>query len=348
MAAGHNVTLVYSTVHGGDERAVRGLPGGVTLIPWDAKRAIDPVDDYKMLVKLILILRELKPDVVHFHNSKAGALGRVACSVLGLRNIYSPHGPAYLRTDIDLLKRLAFCSIEWMLCALGDQLVASSASELRATRFLPCRTHLINNGVDVDAIEKLSSGTPVLAPSGRFRIVLCGRIWPQKNPECVARLAAASPSDWEWLWIGDGPQRPSVEFCQRVNILGWLSPQDALATVRTADVYLQASLWEGMSFALLEAMALGRPCVVSNVTGNRDLVRTGISGFVCNTEKEFMTALKSLANDGSMRHRLGAGATSEIREHFSLSSVTKEWSSLYRSLVAKRIEFAEFQMSAPG
>ncbi len=344
MTAGHRVTLVYSSVHGGDDRAIGGLPAGVELIRWDAVRAIDPAEDFRALRKLVVILGELRPDIVHLHNSKAGAHGRIACRWLGLRSIYSAHGPAYLRNDIGTVERLAYYSIEWTLCLLGDRLIASSQSELKAMRFLPGAKRLINNGVNPCLVQKgARARSPVVAHSGRFRIVLCGRIWPQKNPQFVSELATASPEDWEWIWIGDGHLRSVLDANPRINVLGWQPPNDTLATVQSADIYLQPSRWEGMSFAVLEAMSLARPCVVSNVTGNRDLVRNGISGFVCDNQGEYLTALHKLAVDADLRRRLGDGAAREVATSFSLEQAVRNWSALYRSMLPSNSNFEDFR-----
>jgi glycosyltransferase involved in cell wall biosynthesis len=342
QAAGHRVTLIYGKFHNGFAAGVGQLPPGLDVIGWDADRAISFGADRAAYLALVAHLERLKPDVVHMHNSKAGALGRIACRRLGIRNIYSPHGPAYLRRDISVFKRFAYFAVECVLALFGDQLVASSEGEMRAIRWMPGRKHLVHNGISVAEIQRKASGTPVLAHQGLLRIVISSRIWAQKNPELVAKLAAQSPQEWEWCWIGDGPLRDVLDATGRVTILGWQAPEAVLATVKTADIYLQASHWEGMSFALLEAMTLGKPCVVSNVPGNRDLVRNGICGFVCDGDAEYREALQALADDETLRRSLGEGAARIIADSFSLAKVAGDWSCLYRKLVTSDASFREF------
>ncbi len=332
QAAGHRVTLIYGRMHNGFVAGTGQLPPGLDMIPWDAGREISLSADRAALHVLIGHLRALKPDVVHMHNAKAGALGRVACRWLGICNIYSPHGPPYLRRDIGKLKRFAYFAMEWALCLLGDQVVASSAGELKAIRFLPGRKHLVYNGVDIAEIQHKASGEPVKPHGGRLRIVISSRIWAQKNPEMVARLAAQSPPEWEWCWIGDGPLRDVLDATGRVDILGWQAPKDVLATLKTTDIYLQASRWEGMSFSLLEAQALGKPSVVSNVPGNQDVVQNGVNGYVCDTEGEYMAALHRLAADSGLRQKLGEGAAQRTAQVFSLHQAAIEWSRVYKPL----------------
>lgn len=341
-AAGHRVTLIYGRTHNGFEAGIKQLPPDLDMFPWDAGREISFTKDRLAYRDLIEHLKRLKPDVVHLHNAKAGALGRLACRRLGIRNIYSPHGPPYLRRDIGWPKRLTYFALEWGLCLLGDQLAASSAGELAATRFLPGRKHLVHNGVDVADILRKAAGPPVLPHAGGARIVICGRVWAQKNPELVARIAAQSPSEWEWVWIGGGPLEPVLQQTGRITVLGWQEPEAVLATVRTADIYLQASRWEGMSFALIEAMTLGKPCIVSNVPGNQDLVRTDISGFVCDSDAEYLAALARLAENPSLRQALGEGAARTIAESFNLTKVAADWSLLYHGLAPQPSAFRNF------
>jgi glycosyltransferase involved in cell wall biosynthesis len=341
-AAGHHVTLIYGKTHNGFEAGIKQLPSDLDMIGWDADRAISFAKDRAAYRALVQYLRALKPDIVHMHNSKAGALGRLACRRLGLRNIYSPHGPPYLRRDISSLKRFIYFSLEWMLCLIGDQLVASSAGEMQAIRFLPGAKHLIYNGVNIAEIERKASGVPVKPPDGKLRIIISSRVWAQKNPELVARIAAQSPPEWEWCWIGDGPLRDLLTATGRVEVLGWQEPEAVLATVKTADIYLQASHWEGMSFALLEAMTLGKPCVVSNVPGNQDLVQNAISGFVCDNDQDYLDALSSLAADVTLRQCLGKGAAQRIAGSFSLDKIAVLWSRLYRGIDPSETGFRDF------
>jgi glycosyltransferase involved in cell wall biosynthesis len=341
-AAGHRVTLIYGKTHNGFEAGIGQLPPDLDMIGWEAGREISFAKDHAAYRDLVGHLQRLKPDVVHMHNAKAGALGRLACKRLGIRNIYSPHGPPYLRRDISTLKRFIYFAMEWVLCLSGDQLVASSGGERQAIRFLPGRKHLVHNGVDMAEINRKASGASVVAHAGRLRIVICGRVWAQKNPELVARIAAQSPTDWDWVWIGGGPLEPILCETGRVKVLGWQSPDAVLATVKTADIYLQASRWEGMSFALLEAMALAKPCVVSNVPGNQDLVRARISGFVCDSDDDYHNALTQLAQDDALRRQLGEGAACTIAESFSLTTVAADWSRLYRGMAARDSSFRDF------
>jgi glycosyltransferase involved in cell wall biosynthesis len=108
-----------------------------------------------------------------------------------------------------------------------------------------------------------------------------------------------------------------------------------LALVKSADVFLQASLWEGMSFALLEAMALGRICVVSNAVGNRDLIEDRVTGFVCDNTETYATVLRRVAADSDSAVRMGEAAQQHVAEHCDLNVLLSRWAELYVDVLAQ-------------
>jgi glycosyltransferase involved in cell wall biosynthesis len=225
---------------------------------------------------------------------------------------------------------------EWALALFGGRIVAVSDGEFAAIKFMLCQKSLIYNGVDVDAIRALAVSAAV-TPKKHFRVVVSGRIETPKNPFLVARMASQSPENWEWIWIGDGSLRKPLEDSGRFVVTGWVDRPIALALVKSADAYIQASLWEGMSFALLEAMALGRTCIVSNVVGNRDLIKNGVSGYSCdNDEVRFLRILNHVSANPNDAERLGNRALDSVRQRFSLETMVGNWNNLYAKMIVRR------------
>lgn len=333
--AGHRVSVVYSPVRDRLEDFRHLFPESVEFIPWEVGREISVSRDYRAYGEIRKILGSLHPAIVHLHNAKAGALGRIACRRLGIPCIYTPHGLPFLRRDSSWWKRKLHFLVEWILSLFGGHLVALSPSEYRSVRWMPCATSVIFNGVDVSAIQALASSAVVDRVDRRFRIVLSGRVETPKNPKGVAEIAARCPSDWEWIWIGDGSLRHFLDEGGRFAVTGWVPREKALALVKSADVFLQASLWEGMSFALLEAMALGRICVVSNAVGNRDLIEDRVTGFVCDNTETYATVLRRVAADSDSAVRMGEAAQQHVAEHCDLNVLLSRWAELYVDVLAQ-------------
>jgi glycosyltransferase involved in cell wall biosynthesis len=211
---------------------------------------------------------------------------------------------------------------------IGTVTVACSASELAAMRRIPGRKIAIPNGINL-------AGLPQPQPKPRHAgmdIVLCGRITAQKNPALANRIAAASPPQWRWTWLGDGELRDTVLAGGRISVAGWIPRAEVLGRIAAADVLLHTSSWEGMPIAVLEAMSLGLPAVVTNVVGNRDLVVPGQTGFVADSDAGLLQALCTLDDNPELRRQMGQAARQRVVEEFSQERLAQEWLSLYQEV----------------
>jgi glycosyltransferase involved in cell wall biosynthesis len=328
IIAGHRVSLVYSPLRDPVESYRGDLDPRIALIPLDVRREIDPIGDYRACCALATILRQIKPDVLHLHSSKAGAIGRVAAWLVGIPAIYSTHGMAYLRTDVGWATRALFYGLEWLLGLSGTTTVACSPSELRSMRFIPGAKMDIPNGID---LATLPAPIPAASRDG-FNILLCGRITAQKNPELACRIAALSLPSWRWTWLGGGELGGLVQAGGRITVTGWIPRAEALARLQAGDVMVHTSSWEGMPIAVLEAMALGLPVVATNVVGNSDLVVHGKTGFVADDVAGFIAALTQLAGARELRQRMGQEGRRRVAEDFNQAKLSTRWMALYDEL----------------
>ncbi|HKU55080.1 MAG TPA: glycosyltransferase [Rhizomicrobium sp.] len=332
LAAGHKVSLIYSPLRDPVESFRNDLPQDVALIPLQVHREIDLGSDLAAVRQLVTWLNRIRPDVLHLHSSKAGAIGRIAALLAGVPAVYSTHGVAFLRTDVGPAARAFFYGMEFILGLIGTVTVACSPSELAAMRRIPGRKLTIPNGIN---LGELPDSRPKDKSAG-MDIVLCGRITAQKNPELANRIAAASPAEWRWTWLGDGELRDAVLAGGRIAVAGWMPRGEVLARLGAADVMVHTSSWEGMPIAILEAMALGLPAVVTDVVGNRDLVVSGKTGFVADTDSDLLQALKQLETDPELRRRMGEAGHERIMKEFDQEKLGKIWLSLYSDIWAQR------------
>ena len=328
LDAGHKVSLVYSPVRDPLESFQADLPPEVALVALDLNREIDPAGDFTAVRKLTKWLKQVRPDLLHLHSSKAGAVGRIAAKRAKVPAIYSTHGVAFLRTDVGFATRLLYYAAEFALGLIGTVTVTCSPSELAAMRRIPGRKLVIPNAIDM-------AGLPLpkpRQPRAGMDIVLCGRITVQKNPQLASRIAAASPPEWRWTWLGDGELRDTVLAGGRIAVAGWMPRMEVLVKLAAADVLLHTSSWEGMPIAVLEAMAMSLPVVATNVVGNRDLVLPGKTGFIANNDAGLLQALRKLDADPELREQMGKAARKRIAEEFSQGRVGEAWLSLYRDV----------------
>jgi glycosyltransferase involved in cell wall biosynthesis len=181
---------------------------------------------------------------------------------------------------------------------------------------------------------------------GPLRVVFVGRLDRQKNPilllEAIARASGpAAGLPLEATFLGDGPERAAVEerarelgVSDRVRFLGRVS--DVPRHLEEADVFVLPSLSEGVSNALLEAMAHGVPCVATDIPGNADLIRDRETGLLVRTgdADALARALLELAADAGLRERLGRAARAFVEERFDMARVAERYAALYRDLAA--------------
>ena len=342
---GYRVTIVHNDRGPLPVDYAAAFRPGVRLVPWTVQREIAPYGDLAALARLLRVLTAAQPAVAHLHCSKAGLIGRVATRILSLPTVYSPRGLSFYRSDTTRAARWLYRRLEW----LGGLAVACSRDEQTGLAALSVRNLLIPNGVSLSEVDAhvawadQDSG----APPGAFHIVLCGRIVPARSPELIARLALAAPAGWRWTWLGDGPQRPVVERTGWITVAGWLSREATWAAVRAADALVHASCWEGMPMVVLEAMAVARPVVASNVVGNRDLVEDGVTGYLIDDETDYLPALERLASDPALRHRLGRSARQVVEACYATEQRHDEWLQTYRAEIDRHRAASPLRLSRP-
>lgn len=319
------------------------FPAGVTFHYLPMTRNIRPLRDMAAFLGLRRLLKRLKPDVVHCHSSKAGVLGRWAARSLGLPSLHTPHGYAFLRTDVGRFRRGLFRLGEWLGTRAGTAIAACGREECELARRLSGpgkRVYLIPNALNLAALDSLdlrgrqaqegrqpdAQAAPVLAGT-------CGRIDIQRNPPLFAELARRTADVARWTWIGEG--RDNRLLPPEVERTGWLEHDEALRRVAALDIYVQTSLWEGLSYAILEAMALGRPVVVSAVPANREIVRHGVTGFLGADAAEMAAHVRRLATDADLRRRMGEAARDYVRRHHDARRNGRVYARLYARLAGR-------------
>lgn len=322
------------TVLAGLERSVtagEALP--VEVIAWHgATREISPHQDLLALRHAVEVIRRLRPDVIHCHSSKGGAVGRLAAALTGRRGVtvYTPHGVAFLRQDIGGRKRALYAGLEYALQYLCAYTVACSRSEQRALAQRGVRSLLIENGVE----EPVSAARPEpRSPGGPLRVCTVGRLDTQKNPRLFEEIARElEGEEAEFLWIGSGEQSGEIGAAN-ARVLGWLPKPQVAAVVGEADLYLSTSLWEGLPLAVLEAMALGKPLLLHDCPGNTDLVEPGQGGFLYRGAEQAAALIRGLLRQPERLAELGRASQRRWARDFTAERMHRRYHGLYAALI---------------
>lgn len=220
----------------------------------------------------------------------------------------------------------------------------SGAHDLAALQLPLRRVNLVWNGVPPAPAANRERIRAAWKCRAEDIVLGCvARIEAQKNPLFFPYLLARLPQHVRLVWIGDGSLRgpmeeavQAAEVADRVLIAGWR--QDARSLMAGFDVFVLPSLYEGFPLAILEAMAAGLPCVVSDVDGVAEAVEQGQTGFLCpvNDESAWLTTLQGCLERPQLLSELGRCGRERYLARFSVEAMARNTLSVYHRLIQQR------------
>ncbi len=246
---------------------------------------------------------------------------------------------------------------EWMYRLLAGhfdqvQAVSQAASQACIERdgIRPERVFTVHNGVEIEAIASQPRmahlhGIYGLNPDGATVIASVGQIWPVKGLDVFIDAAAivcrqfpktnfliAGFANEEWSQRLNA-QIDSLGLQNNVKIIGYV--RSIIPLLKAADIFCLMSRSEGLSNALLEAMACGLPVVATNVGGTPEVVADGESGFLVPKEDPQAAAdrILQLIRDPNLARRTGDAGRARVNQHFSADTMVRRMAELYGTLL---------------
>lgn len=300
----------------------------IHLIRIDSFRgALGSVVNPRAYVDINRWYRRIRPDIVHLHSSASGFIGRWAIDCGRTKVFYTPHGYSFLAGNGSRAKRLLFRGIEKVSTWRRSTTIACSKGEYEEARKLTSRCTYINNGINLKLLDPYVRDIEEVQQP--LRICTSGRILTQKNPTLFNRIALLLP-DARFTWIGEG-ELASELTASNIRITGWISRKETLEILNSSDFFILPSLWEGLPIALLEAMYMKKICLVSNVIGNRDVIRSGCNGMICESAEEFAEAIRGLGRDSPQGARLAEAAHLDVKTNYSLERMAQAYNEIYNA-----------------
>jgi glycosyltransferase involved in cell wall biosynthesis len=301
------------------------------FVRWhSAQRSIRISKDFAAAFELYKILKRLKKqhqlDAVHLHSSKSGFLGRIVCKLLGINNvIYTPNGAPFL-VGTSKISNFLYKLLERLGNGFGGQVVCCSPSEQEEYEKAGIRAITINNGITFERF----SGYDMEPSNKKFCIVTSGRIINQKNPALFNSIAQYFQEfeQFEFIWIGDGPERELLTS-SNIKITGWLPGEEVARLISSANVYLSTANFEGLPYAVLEALALRKPVLLTDSVGNRDLVKSCLNGDLFKHHAEAIVKLLQYFNNTSMLNIMGEFSAVHGKESFNVNHTFTRYRRLY-------------------
>ena len=356
--AGHDVAVLTTSPRFHEVLAAAGVP--VLDRDWIRRRP-DPWTDLRGVAGLTAHLRRERYDLVHTHTTRGGMLGRLAARRARTPwVVHTAHGFAVAESDA-AWKQSAYFALERLAARWCDEVVTVSAHHGRWAAAYGVRPRaglrVIPNGVP-DAVPDAVPGavpdaapaattpaatTPAAARSGGTPCLLhFGRIADGKGIDvllaAVARLHARLPvaERPRLLVAGDGPavaqERARATALGLGDAVTWLGQRDDLPTLLyAADLVVLPSRREGLSLALLEAMAAGRPIVASALGGNAEALDGGRCGVLVppGDPRALTEAMADLLAHPDRARALAAAARGRYLDAYRLERMVDDYLALY-------------------
>ena len=245
--------------------------------------------DIQVIKELRKIAKDVQPDLIHLHSSIAGGLGRLAFSGKKIPIVYTPHGYAHILMGTGGIKLKCY---KWMEEILGKRpciTLTCCKSEDDVAKTLTKRTAYVETGVN---LEDLSASLDGIKPvkNEKFTVYTLGRTCVQKQPQLFNRIAELVP-EANFVWIGSG-ELDDMLTASNLKLTGWKPRKEALAMGKGADVFILCSLGEAIAMSLIENMFMGKLIMVSNVMGNKSVIKDGVNGYVCNSAEDYAKHIK--------------------------------------------------------
>lgn len=339
-AAGHDAVVLAGT-NGvlAEELRANGVP---FYSLHHLAREVGPLQDVRSFSEVRDALRDIKPDIISTHSTKAGFVGRIAGKTLGIPTLFTAHGWGF--TDgRPPLQAFAFWAIERATAAWAARIITVCESDrtaaLRARVASGNRLVTIHNAMpDIDPSLR---ARPDRSPA---RLVMVARLSHWKDqPSLLQALADLQDLDWQLELVGDGPLLGQLEemvqslgLASRVTFAGFR--RDVPRRLASAQVFVLISKWEGFPRSILEAMRAGLPVVASDVGGVRESVLDGTTGFVIprGDTVRLRVCLRQLITSPELRAGMGAAGRARYEEKFTFDRLVERTTKVYESVLGRR------------
>lgn len=312
-------------------------------------------NDYLLPFRLAKILRTRRIDIVHSHDWGTLLETALAAIIAGVVVIHMVHGPSihYPTTDRWApLKKYIRRLVERLMYIKVHRVIAVSEMvrrELVDDIGLPAgKIAMIRNGIKLSTKHQnvAEIRTSLGISPDDMLLITVGRLAEIKNYALLLDAFASaqrSVATLTLLFVGDGPERENLEekalmlrVKDKVHFLG--SRSDVSELLSASDIFALSSRYEGISLALLEAMAANLPAVVTRVGGNTEVVTDGLNGYVVESGNvnELATAIVELASDKIKRKSMGNAARIRVENDFDLTKTVQKYEKLYLSSLIKK------------
>ncbi len=333
---------------------IRHLAVGSLTRSWTLGR------DAVALRDLVRLFRRERPDIVHTHNPKSGVLGRVAARMARVPVVVNTVHGLYANPSLPAVRRGLISAAERAAFRFSDHELFQSREDFERAvgrRLVPRhRATWLGNGVDLARFDPASVDPETVAllrkgwGAGEGSVVVgtVGRLVAEKGYpeffEAAGRVRSLTP---ETMFVAVGPEEPAkadrlpaaaMSAAREAGVVLHGEGRDMPAIYAAFDLFVLASYREGVPRSAIEAQAMGRAAVVTDIRGCREVVVDGETGVLVPPRDAgaLASAVERLAGHGGERERMGRAGRARMLERFDEEQVVARTLEVYRRLLDRR------------
>jgi glycosyltransferase involved in cell wall biosynthesis len=323
---------------------------GVTVIGIPMYRGISPLKDLVSIFRMWRVFRRVRPDVVHSYTPKAGLVAMLAGSLAGVQVRIHTFTGLVFPTSIGL-KRKILIAIDRLICLVATKVVPEGegvAKDLRKNRITSKPLKVIGNGniAGIDTEYFMPLQCPPLALEGREAFTFCfvGRLNRDKGLQELVAALTALQGEVRLLLVGeldhtapvDEVTLQEIKAHPRIQTTGFLS--DIRPALEAADVIVLPSYREGFPNVVLQAGAMEKPVIASDINGSNEVIENDFNGWLVPVRdakrlSERMAYAMTLSDDE--RSELGRNARARIVERYEQSAYRGQLLKFYREVASE-------------
>jgi glycosyltransferase involved in cell wall biosynthesis len=349
------------------EFIVKNLGLDPIIIP-EMKREIDLKNDFEAYRKMVKIIEEFKPDIVHTHASKAGTIGRLAAANMKVPVIiHTFHGHVF-HSYFGKMKTVMYKNIERNLARRSSTIIAISEKQKTELCLIhrickPEKIRVVPLGFDLSRFtENMQDKRSTFRlryniADDEIAIGIIGRLVPIKNHklfiEASKILLEKTQQKIRLFIIGDGEDRLNIESMARkaeipfidamvsnaiapLTFTSWIQEIDVACA--GLDIIALTSLNEGTPVSLIEAQAANKPIVTTNVGGIENVVVEGVTSLLSHSKtdpNQFAELLLQLTENKERRDEMSRAGWEHVRNKFHYTRLVRDMTELYYELLNK-------------
>lgn len=289
---------------------------------------------------LILKLAKLMSsyDIVHTHNSSPQLFAAIANIICRVYLVTTEHNTYNRKRDSMIMKltdRFMYHRYKKVICI-------SDLTQKNLVQYLPftaSKACVVNNGINVNVYQKAPTSSEAVLRRGKGNIILTmvGAFRQQKDQDTIVRALCKLPYNVKLWLIGDGERRTQVEklvasLNLKERVYFWGRRNDIQSLLKSSDLFVMSSHWEGFGLAAAEGMAAGLPVLASDVDGLSQVVGGAGILFAPGDDNELASRVKELIDSEDLRNVIIKKQIERVKA-FDINRMVDEYCDIYHKMM---------------